>query len=139
MAVRSTVLRAPRTTSVCGRMAAVTASTSCPSPPFRVRNSGAGGPCGLACAREASTPRVRLPYFCGEFDEARQHGVHAELPRIAAVDPGEQGLGQVVHRLLPVVLAHEIGDRFVVGAQFGGAQQFHPHADLGAPGRAAAS
>src|ERR1019366_5951611 len=63
VAVRSTVSARAWRTETLPRIDASTASTSCPRPPFKVRNRGAGVCVLGACARAASTPRVRLPCF----------------------------------------------------------------------------
>src|SRR5205085_11894539 len=51
-----------------------------------------------------------------QLDKPGEDGFDAELSRIAAVDAGEERLGEVVDGLLTVVLADEVGDRFVLGA-----------------------
>ncbi len=67
---------------------------------------------GQHAARQAAVP-------CGQFDKSRQYRGHAEFTRIAAVNSAEQRFGQIVHRLLPIVLAHEIRHRFVAGLHLG--------------------
>ena len=73
----------------------------------------------------------------GQLDKTRQHAGYTQLVGVAAVDPGEQGFRQVVHRLGSVMLQDEVGHGFVAGLRPGRAQQLHPHAEFRFPAQQA--
>ena len=69
----------------------------------------------------------------GEIGETWKHALNAEVARIAAVDAGEQGFGEVVDGLGAVVILDEFGDGAIGLFGSGTAKEFEAHADLGAP------
>src|SRR5277367_79103 len=69
-----------------------------------------------------------------DFDEARQHAVHAHLAWVAAVDARQQGLSQIVDGFLAVMIEQKIVNGAIRVRGFRrAAKEFETYADLGAP------
>ncbi len=80
------------------------------------------------------TARPRLPYFASISRKRGSTLSTLNLRGIAAVDAGEQRLGQIIQRLPPKVIDDEFGDAAIGPRRlWGTAKQLESHADLRAP------
>ena len=69
-----------------------------------------------------------------QLDKSGQYAVHAELFRIAAVNSGEQRLGQIIDGFAVIVILDELGHRpVVVWSRAGPPEIFERHAKLRRP------
>ena len=71
------------------------------------RTAGAFG------TRRGQNAARQAAVFGLDLDKARQHAVDAHLARVAAVDAGEQRLGQIIDGLLAVVIQQKFVNRTI--------------------------
>ena len=92
------------------------ASTICCMPSFSEVNSGRGG-CLLSqlghllVSRQHGAAQAAVLFF--HLDKARQHRTCAQLCGIAAVNAGQQRIGQAIDNLCPEMPLHQLRDGLV--------------------------
>ena len=85
------------------------------------------------CAADLSQAGDDAPVLRLELQKARERRPHRELRRIAAVDPSQKRLRQVVDGLLPEAPPDERGYRLVGRRRGGWPQRFGRHSQLAEP------